>query len=39
MATNHNMDRGVDYTGDAAAAGVPAEVFERNVSYSSRWRY
>ncbi len=39
LATNHNMDRGAAYDGDAALAGVPSNVFGREVSYSSRWRY
>jgi hypothetical protein len=39
LATNHNMERGAAYDGDAALAGVPSSVFNRDVSYSSRWRY
>jgi hypothetical protein len=39
LATNHNMDRGAAYNGDAALDGVPSSVFGRDVSYSSRWRY
>ena len=36
LATNHNMERGAAYSD---ASGVPAKVFDRAVSYSSRWRY
>ena len=36
LATNHNMERGAEYTD---ASGVPAAVFGRDIGYSSRWRY
>ena len=37
LATNHNMERGAEFTADGA--GVPTTVFGRGVGYSSQWRY